>query len=68
VDRAADLNPVLVDEHGATVVDARLVVRPRNPSARPYEHMAIHPYPADLVQSLQLRDGTVLTVRPDPPG
>jgi acetyltransferase len=46
------------------VVDARIgVVAPR-PAALPYDHMAIHPYPTALRDSLVLPDGTVATIRP----
>ena len=61
---ALDLNPVIVDERGATVVDARVMVRPWNPSARPYDHMAIHPYPANLVEHVVLPHGQAVTIRP----
>jgi len=62
--REMDLNPVIAGPDGLTVVDARIAVEWVNPSARPYEHMAIHPYPAALVQSLELADGTEVTLRP----
>ncbi len=59
-----DINPLIVDEHGALAVDARVVVRKVNASARPYAHMAIHPYPASLVKETFLPNGERLTVRP----
>lgn len=59
-----DINPLLVDEHGAKVVDARIVVRRVSPAARKYAHMAIHPYPIDFVDEHVLSDGTRLTIRP----
>jgi len=63
--RDLELNPVQVTAAGAAVVDARIVVDPRR-KAMPegYRHMAIHPYPIELVGDAQLRDGTVLHVRP----
>jgi acetyltransferase len=61
---AMDLNPLIVTDRGAVVVDARIgVVAPR-PAALPYDHMAIHPYPTALRDSLVLPDGTVATIRP----
>jgi acetyltransferase len=59
-----DLNPVMVDADGAVAVDARIVLSPRNPSARPYAHMAIHPYPTKLVTELVLPAGEAVTIRP----
>jgi acetyltransferase len=32
--------------------------------ARPYEHMAIHPYPSGLIQRVELQGGVVATIRP----
>jgi acetyltransferase len=59
-----DINPLIVDERGALAVDARVVVRHIKPGARPYSHMAIHPYPSNLVKQVHLPDGPVLTIRP----
>jgi acetyltransferase len=61
---AIDLNPVIVTEHGAVVVDARLGVLRSRPAALPYAHVAIHPYPSGLVQRIELRGGAVVTIRP----
>lgn len=59
-----DLNPVIASEDGVMAVDARIVVSRHNEAARPYDHMAIHPYPRDLVQHTDLSDGTRITMRP----
>jgi acetyltransferase len=59
-----DINPLLVDESGALALDARIVIAPRAPSADRYAHMAIHPYPAYLVTTWQLPDGTDVIIRP----
>lgn len=59
-----DLNPIMVDEQGARAVDARIVVASRPTSSRPYDHMAIHPYPREWVGTFELSDGTPVTVRP----
>lgn len=59
-----DINPLLVDEHGAMAADARIVIAPRPPSADRYDHMAIHPYPVDLVTRWQLPTGADVTIRP----
>ncbi|MBZ0091874.1 MAG: GNAT family N-acetyltransferase, partial [Sulfuricellaceae bacterium] len=59
-----DINPLIVDEHGALAVDARIVVDHTPPSALRYEHMAIHPYPSQLEKRWQLPDGINVTLRP----
>jgi len=59
-----DINPLIVDEHGALAADARVVVEFRQPSADRYSHMAIYPYPTHLVNRWQLADGTDITIRP----
>ncbi|MDO8293878.1 MAG: GNAT family N-acetyltransferase, partial [Gallionella sp.] len=59
-----DINPLILDEHGALAADARVVVEYRQPSADRYAHMAIYPYPTHLVSQWQLADGTDITIRP----
>ena len=59
-----DINPLIVDEHGALAADARIVIALRQPSADRYAHMAIYPYPAHLISTWQLADGRNITIRP----
>jgi acetyltransferase len=59
-----DINPLIVDEHGALAADARVIVAFRTPSADRYAHMAIYPYPSHLVSSWQLSDGSNIVIRP----
>jgi len=59
-----DINPLIVDEHEAMAVDARIVVGVPKPSTDKYAHMAIHPYPSDLESTFQLPDGRDVTIRP----
>jgi len=59
-----DINPLIIDEHGALAADARVVVALRPPSADRYAHMAIYPYPAHLISQWQLADGSNITIRP----
>ncbi len=59
-----DINPLTVDEEGAFALDARIVVHYQQPGQRPYDHMAIHPYPSHLVSQFQLPDGADITIRP----
>jgi acetyltransferase len=59
-----EINPLIVDEYGAVAVDARAVVKDPLPMRSRYAHMAIHPYPAELVAQWALADGTVVEARP----
>jgi acetyltransferase len=59
-----DINPLLIDEHGALAADARVIIKPRAPSADRYSHMAIHPYPAYLLSHWQLPNGADVVIRP----
>jgi acetyltransferase len=59
-----DINPLIVDEHGALAADARVVVGFRTPSTDRYAHMAIYPYPSHLVSHWQLSDGSNILIRP----
>lgn len=58
-----DINPLIVDEHGAMAVDARIKARSSHQLSA-YAHMAIHPYPQHLTQSYQLTNGVAITIRP----
>ncbi len=58
-----DINPLIVDEAGTVAVDARATVSQVAPMRR-YAHMAIHPYPTDLVTTWQPREGPPITLRP----
>jgi acetyltransferase len=59
-----DINPLIIDEKGILAVDARIAVDYPKPSTDPYNHLAIHPYPAHLVKNIQLNDGTNIVIRP----
>ncbi len=64
--RELTINPLIVDEHGAVAVDARIVVDNVAPGADRYSHMAIHPYPSHLISTWQ-SEGTQVTIRPIKP-
>jgi acetyltransferase len=59
-----DLNPVLAHPGGAVIADARIVIdaQRREPPPR-YRHMAIHPYPVELEETVELK-GVRLALRP----
>ncbi|SEN14290.1 bifunctional acetate--CoA ligase family protein/GNAT family N-acetyltransferase [Nitrosomonas marina] len=59
-----DINPLLIDDAGATVLDARIVIDSETKLLSQYEHMAIYPYPSELKTKWQLADGTDIVIRP----
>jgi acetyltransferase len=59
-----DINPLIVDETGAVAVDARVIVRDVPPMRDRYAHMAIHPYPTELITTWRLADGSPVKLRP----
>ena len=59
-----DINPFVVNEEGAIVLDARIVVDHHSSGLDRYAHMAIHPYPAHLLSHYQLADGSDILIRP----
>ncbi len=59
-----DINPLVIDDTTQMAVDARIRVKRPAPGQRPYDHMAIHPYPSTLVETVELPDGTPLQIRP----
>jgi acetyltransferase len=63
--RSLSLDPVRVGSGTALVGSARVVIDPKRKfAAGGYRHMAIHPYPTELVGDVPLRDGTMLHLRP----
>ncbi len=59
-----DINPLIADESGATVADARVVIGRPAPARGRYDHVAIHPYPATLVSTWQPHGAPLVTLRP----
>jgi len=63
--RTLALYPVRVDAGNVEIAGARVMIDARaKPSARSYGHMAIHPYPVEMVANVALADGRHLRVRP----
>lgn len=62
--REMDINPVIVDETGALVVDARIVVEATAAESGNYQHLAIHPYPSERESEWPMRNGDRYTIRP----
>ena len=59
--REMDINPLIVDEHGAVAVDARIVVDESTGTA---SHLAILPYPAGSQRDWPLKGGELVNIRP----
>jgi acetyltransferase len=68
--REMDINPFIVDEHGAVAVDARIVIdhasqsQANSAGSNSYSHLAILPYPARYAQVWPLPGGGEYSVRP----
>jgi acetyltransferase len=54
----------VADEHGAIALDARVVLREVAAGRERYAHLAIHPYPTELVSLARLPDGSEVLLRP----
>ncbi|MEJ7138173.1 GNAT family N-acetyltransferase [Amphibiibacter pelophylacis] len=59
-----EINPLIVDEHGAVAVDARLELHQQYEPLQPYQHLTILPYPAAHDQEWPLKSGDLYRVRP----
>ncbi|MFM1991216.1 MAG: hypothetical protein RJA99_4173 [Pseudomonadota bacterium] len=64
-----DINPLVVDEDRVTALDARIEVKTPADTMKvrwrgAYGHLAIHPYPRELEETVTLRNGEVVLLRP----
>ncbi|MEN3976684.1 bifunctional acetate--CoA ligase family protein/GNAT family N-acetyltransferase [Emcibacter sp. SYSU 3D8] len=57
-----DINPLLADDEGVTALDARVVVHPATGSG--LARLAIRPYPDGLEETVSLRSGEAVVLRP----
>ncbi|HVP39331.1 MAG TPA: GNAT family N-acetyltransferase [Candidatus Saccharimonadales bacterium] len=64
--RELDVNPLLAAPGEVVALDARIRVdrAHRAEPGRPYAHLALRPYPEELVRRVRLRGGEALTLRP----
>ncbi|MEM3626923.1 MAG: bifunctional acetate--CoA ligase family protein/GNAT family N-acetyltransferase [Candidatus Bathyarchaeia archaeon] len=64
-----DINPLIVDEHDAVAVDARIVIDEDAimQKIQPHEHLVIAPYPKHYVTQTKMKDGTSVILRPIKP-
>src|SRR6266852_3142093 len=64
--RELDINPLLADENGVVVVDARIAVGPVEPkfAGSGQANFAVRPYPSQWQRHLEVKDGWRVFVRP----
>jgi acetyltransferase len=64
-----DINPLLVTPGSAIALDARVVIDRAlvGRTLRPYEHLALRPYPEEYVRVATLPDDALVTLRPIKP-
>ncbi|HEX4145483.1 MAG TPA: bifunctional acetate--CoA ligase family protein/GNAT family N-acetyltransferase [Pirellulales bacterium] len=62
--REIDINPLLAGDEGLIALDARVVLHPADTEEEDLPRLAIRPYPAQYVTTLELPDHTVVRVRP----
>jgi acetyltransferase len=65
--REVDFNPILADEKGIVVLDARIAIAPFDAGRRGlrgHPRFAIRPYPKEWERRVALRDGSKVFVRP----
>jgi acetyltransferase len=63
--REIDINPLVATPTEIIALDARVLIDRQRaaPSKRPYEHLAICPYPEEYTQTVHLTDGTPVHLR-----
>ncbi len=59
-----DINPLLVSSEGLLVLDARVVLFPETTDLNTIPKPTIRSYPSNYVETLRLKDGTTLNIRP----
>jgi acetyltransferase len=67
--KEVDINPLLIDQKEALVLDARIVIDKERIFAEfePHEHLVISPYPKKYETLWKLRDGRTVLLRPIKP-
>jgi acetyltransferase len=64
--RELDVNPLLATPTEAIALDARIFIEKFSPPSRvrPYAHLAICPYPQEYSETVTLKDGATIFMRP----
>jgi len=67
--KEADINPLVVDDRDAIVLDARIIIDKEcfSSEIKPYEHLAIRPYPTKYIKECTLKDERKILLRPIKP-
>jgi acetyltransferase len=67
--REVDINPLIIDEKAATILDARILIDKNSvfKSFEPHEHMVISPYPKKYELLWTLHNGQEVLLRPIKP-
>lgn len=59
-----DINPIIINDKDMIALDARIVISEKSVSDFSYSHMAIHPYPYNLIKTHELSNNINITIRP----
>lgn len=59
-----DINPIVINDKDMIVLDARIVINNKGVADFSYSHMAIHPYPYNLIKTHQLTNNIAIIIRP----
>lgn len=64
-----DINPLLISDNNVMALDARIIPDTSllSKDIEPYSHLALRPYPEELVKQIKLSDGTPVLLRPIKP-
>jgi acetyltransferase len=67
--KEVDLNPLLIDENDAVIIDARIVIDRKKifQKIEPHQHLVISPYPKKYEALWKMRDGRAVLLRPIKP-
>ncbi|MEM3622594.1 MAG: bifunctional acetate--CoA ligase family protein/GNAT family N-acetyltransferase [Candidatus Bathyarchaeia archaeon] len=67
--KEVDINPLLIDENDATIIDARIVIDREKifQKLEPHQHLVISPYPKKYETLWKMRDGRTVLLRPIKP-
>ena len=57
------IDPLWAEERGVRIERAHIAIAPPESAEATYEHLAIHPYPVHLTQSIELKSGQTITLR-----
>lgn len=64
-----EINPLVVDEHGACVLDARVTLDETlfDKKVKPFSHLSISPYPREYIKEFKMNNGRKVLFRPIKP-